>query len=101
MENLSMALTKAGIISMISEVTGIDKKMSERSVETIIEIIKSTLESGEDVLFSGFGRFCVNKKKKRKGRNPTTGDDMMISPRKIVTFKCSGKLRILMNKKRK
>jgi integration host factor subunit alpha len=71
-----MALTKAGIMSTISEVTGIDRKLSERSVEQIIEIIKSSLESGEDVLMSGFGKFCVNGKKKRRGKNPATGDDL-------------------------
>jgi integration host factor subunit alpha len=96
-----MALTKAGMISMISEVAGIDKKLSEQSVEKIIGIIKSTLESGEDVLVSGFGKFSVNEKNKRRGRNPATGEDLMISPRKTVTFKCSGKLKQQMNKKKK
>ena len=95
-----MALTKAGMISMISEVALIDKKLSEKSVEKIIEIIKSSLESGENVLISGFGKFCVNKKKKRKGRNPSTGGDLILPPRKIVTFKCSGKLKDRMNKKK-
>jgi integration host factor subunit alpha len=95
-----MALTKAGIVSAICDITGIDKKASEKFIETVIEIIKSTLESGEDVLMSGFGKFCVNQKKERKGRNPATGNDLMISPRKIVTFKCSGKLRTRMNKKK-
>jgi integration host factor subunit alpha len=96
-----MALTKAGMVSMVSEVLELDRKKSSESVEKIIEIIKSTLESGEDVLVSGFGKFCVNEKSKRKGRNPATCKDLMISPRKIVTFKCSGKLRQQMNKKKK
>jgi integration host factor subunit alpha len=96
-----MALTKAGMVSMISEVAGIDKKLSEQSVEKIIGIIKSTLESGEDVMMTGFGKFCLNQKSKRKGRNPATGEDLMISPRKTVTFKCSGKLKQQMNRKKK
>jgi integration host factor subunit alpha len=63
----------------------------------LIEIIKSNLASGEDVLVSGFGKFCVNEKKERKGRNPATGDSMMLRPRKVVTFKSSGKLRRKIN----
>jgi len=96
-----MALTKAGMASMISEVLGLEKKKSLESVEKTIEIIKSTLESGEDVLVSGFGKFCVNEKKKRRGRNPFTGEQLMLSPRKVVTFKCSGKLKAQMNKKKR
>jgi integration host factor subunit alpha len=96
-----MALTKAGMISMISEVAGIDRKKANESVEKILEIIKSTLESGEDVMVSGFGKFSVNEKHERMGRNPATGDDLMLPPRRIVTFKHSGKLRDQMNKKKK
>ncbi len=54
--------------------------------------------SGDDVLISGFGKFCVKEKKERKGRNPATGEDMMLEPRKIVTFRCSGKLRERINR---
>ena len=54
--------------------------------------MKSTLASGEDVLISGFGKFCVKQKKERKGRNPATGEDLMPAPRKVVTLKNSGKL---------
>jgi integration host factor subunit alpha len=96
-----MALTKDGMISMISEVAGIDRKKANESVEKILEIIKSTLESGEDVLISGFGKFSVNEKHERMGRNPATGDDLMLPPRRIVTFRYSGKLRDGMNKKKK
>ncbi|MFZ2634329.1 MAG: integration host factor subunit alpha [Desulfosalsimonadaceae bacterium] len=96
-----MALTKIGIISTISELAEIDRKLSEQSLEMIIEIIKSTLESGEDVLVSGFGKFCVDQKGKRKGRNPATGEDMMLPARKIVTFKSSGLLKERINKKKK
>jgi integration host factor subunit alpha len=93
-----MTLTKADIISTISEQNGFPKKKSTDMVETLLEIIKSKLESGEDVLVSGFGKFCVKNKKQRRGRNPATGDDLMLKPRRVVTFKCSGKLRDKINK---
>jgi integration host factor subunit alpha len=92
-----MTLTKIQIVDSIHNQTGVPKKESSEIVETLLEIIKRTLASGEDVLVSGFGKFCVNAKKERKGRNPSTGEDMMLSPRKVVTFKCSGKLRERVN----
>jgi integration host factor subunit alpha len=92
-----MALTKADIINSVQMEEGLTKQQSTEIIEGLIEIIKSTLESGEDVLISGFGKFCVREKKERKGRNPATGDDLMLSPRKVVTFKCSGKLRDRIN----
>ena len=88
-----MALTKAQIIEAISIKNGLSKKQSTETVETLLEVMKSTLASGEDVLISGFGKFCVKQKGQRKGRNPATGKDLMLAPRKVVTFKCSGKLR--------
>ena len=88
-----MTLTKSHLIDAIAEQNGFSKKKSTETVETILEIIKSTLVSGEDVLISGFGKFCVKEKRERKGRNPATGEDMMLAPRRVVTFKCSGKLR--------
>jgi integration host factor subunit alpha len=66
-------------------------------IETLLEIIKRTLESGEDVLVSGFGKFCVKEKRERKGRNPATGEDMMLEPRRVVTFRCSRQLRDKVN----
>ena len=92
-----MALTKAYIIESVHQQLGFPKKKSTELVEQLIEIIKSTLASGEDVLVSGFGKFCVNDKKERRGRNPATGDSMMLRPRRVVTFKCSGKLRMRVN----
>jgi integration host factor subunit alpha len=92
-----MALTKAEIIETVSRQNGFSKKQSTESVETLLEIIKRTLETGEDVLISGFGKFCVKDKDQRRGRNPATGDSMMLRQRKIVTFKCSGKLREKIN----
>ena len=90
-------LTKAQIVNSIQKQFGFTRNRSIELVETLLEIIKSTLESGEDVMISGFGKFCVNHKKERRGRNPATGDDMMLAPRKVVTFKCSSKLREKIN----
>lgn len=92
-----MALTKADIINAVQIEEGLTKQQSTDIIETLIEIMKNTLESGEDVLISGFGKFCVREKNQRKGRNPATGDDLMLAPRKVVTFKCSGKLRDRIN----
>jgi integration host factor subunit alpha len=88
-----MALTKAQIVETICNQIGFTQKRSSEIVETLLELIKSTLESGEDVLISNFGKFCVKHKGERRGRNPATGEAMMLAPRKIVTFNCSGKLR--------
>lgn len=88
-----MALTKADIVETICVKNGFLKKQSIETLETLLEIIKQTLESGDDVLASGFGKFCVRHKNERKGRNPATGEDMMLTPRKVVTFRCSSKLR--------
>ena len=91
-----MALTKNDIITSVHEL-GFTKKKSVEVIETLLEIMKSTLEKGEDVLISGFGKFCIKKKKERRGRNPATGSDLMLKERKVVTFKCSGKLRDKIN----
>jgi integration host factor subunit alpha len=96
-EHKTMALTKAQIVESIHNQTGLPKNRSLQIVETFLEIIKGTLESREDVLISGFGRFCVKEKTERKGRNPATGEAMMLRPRRVVTFKCSGKLRDRIN----
>jgi len=93
-----MTLTKDAVAEAIAEETGLLKKTSVELVETLLELIKKTLESGEDVLISGFGKFQVKSKRKRKGRNPATGEDMMLRPRRVVTFHCSGKLRAKINR---
>ena len=92
-----MTLTKAMIAEAIANQNGFAKQKSFEIIEIVLEMIKKSLESGEDVLVSGFGKFCVNEKKARKGRNPATGADLMLRPRKVVTFKCSGKLREKIN----
>jgi len=92
-----MTLTKAHIINTIADQIGYPKNHSSEIVETLLELIKSSLESGEDVLISGFGKFCVNEKKERRGRNPATGESMMIGPRRVMTFRCSGRLKEKLN----
>ena len=92
-----MALTRNVLITKIMEEMEFTKKAASESVEHIIEIIKDTLASGEDVMVSGYGKFCVKNKGRRKGRNPATGDDMFLDARKVLTFKCSGKLRDRVN----
>jgi len=92
-----MTLTKARIVETIQSQTGFPKNRSSEIAETLLEIIKNTLASGKDVMISGFGKFCVKEKKQRRGRNPATGEDMMLAPREVVTFKCAGKLRERIN----
>ena len=92
-----MALTKARVVESIHNQVGFTRNRSSEIVEILLEIIKSKLESNEDVLISGFGKFCVKQKKERRGRNPATGEDLMLAPRKVVTFNCSGKLRNRIN----
>ena len=91
-----MTLTKNDLVASVNEL-GFTKKKSVEIIETLIEIMKGTLEKGEDVLISGFGKFCVKDKNSRRGRNPATGSDLILRERKVVTFKCSGKLRDKIN----
>jgi integration host factor subunit alpha len=92
-----MALTKADIIEAVQSEIGLPKNQSTEIVESLIEIIKQTLEGEEDLLISGFGKFCVKEKRPRRGRNPATGEDINLWGRRVVTFKCSGKLREKVN----
>ena len=84
-----MTLTKANIVDTIHDELGFPKNRSAELIEILLEQIKSTLDNGQDVLISGFGKFCVKDKKARRGRNPATGDDMMLAQRRVVTFRCS------------
>jgi len=92
-----MALTKADIVEVVQSETGFNKNQSINTVESLLELIKTKLESGEDALVSAFGKFCVNDKRERPGRNPTTGEEHVIAARRVVTFKCSGNLRTRVN----
>ncbi len=94
-----MTLTKANVVDVIHSELGFPKNKSAELIEILLEQIKNTLENGEDVLISGFGKFCVKNKKERRGRNPATGDDMMLSQRRVVTFRCSHLLREKINGK--
>ena len=91
-----MALTKNDIVAKVHEL-GFTKKQSVDIIENILEIIKRTLETGDDLLISGFGKFSVKDKKSRRGRNPATGQDLTLKERRVITFKCSGKLRDKLN----
>ena len=91
-------LTKAHIVENLFAQNLFTKGESAKIIETFFELIKQTLEGGEDVLLSGFGRFCVSKKHQRRGRNPQTGEPMMLAPRRVVSFKCSGILREKINR---
>jgi len=92
-----MTLTKLQITESIQGQLKISKNASYELVENLLEVIKQTLASGEDVMISSFGKFCVKEKKVRKGRNPATGEDMMLDARRVVTFQWSGKLRDQIN----
>jgi len=92
-----MALTKINIVEAVHDELDLPKRRCVEIVETLLEIMKRTMENGDDVLISGFGKFCVKEKKARRGRNPATGEDLMLEPRRVVTFKCSGKLREKIN----
>jgi len=92
-----VTLTKAQIAESIQNELGLQANHSQKVVETLLEIMKATLESGEYILVSGFGKFCIKEKTARKGRNPATGDDMILKARRVVTFRCSSKLRSMIN----
>ena len=87
-----MTLTKDNLISAIVEANGYPRNLTVELVETLLELIKSKLVSGEDVLISGFEK-SVKEKHESRGRNPATGDGMMLRPRRVVTFRCSRRLR--------
>ncbi len=94
-----MNLTKAQLSDSIRKQLGLSKAKSAQVIESLLEIINKTLEDGEDVLVSGFGKFCVKEKGKRRGRNPQTGEDLMLGERRVVTFRYSGVLRDEINRK--
>ena len=91
-----MALTKSDIVEKVTQL-GFSKKKSSEIVETLLVIIKDALTANDDLLVSGFGKFCVKSKNQRRGRNPATGEDLLLRERRVVTFKCSGKLREMIN----
>jgi len=92
-----MTITKSSLINAICNNSSLPKQESISTVEALLEIIKKTLESGENLLISGFGKFCLKDKTERRGRNPQTGDDMKLRARRVVTFKCSNIMRDRIN----
>jgi len=88
-----MSMTKIDIVNSVYENLGISKKDSIRIVESVFDIITDELDKGNAIMISGFGKWTVKAKKKRKGRNPQTGEALMIDARKVVTFKPSNVLR--------
>jgi len=93
-----MTMTKADMVKIICEKMGWALKESTEIVEQVFDIMKETLEGGEKIKISGFGNFVVRQKRPRKGRNPKTGEEVVISGRKVVTFKPSNVLRKALNK---
>ena len=94
-----MSLTKSHIIESIYNNCGWSKQRSADHLESVLALIKKSLESGEDVLISGFGKFCVKEKGQRRGRNPQTDAQITLKERRVVTFRCSGLLRERINGK--
>ena len=92
-------LTKVQLIQAVGNNGAHAKATSTVLVESLVQIIKSTLASGEDVLISGFGKFCVKGKNERRGRNPATGNDLILGARRVVSFRCSSVLKEKLNQK--
>lgn len=92
-----MTLTKADLVQKVYQVHNLTKVQAADAVEAFLKISKTSLENGEDLLVSGFGKFNVKEKKSRRGRNPQTGDELILTARKVVTFKPSGILRDRIN----
>ena len=96
-----MNVNKAYLIDHLYRNCDFSRDESSATIESLLEIIKKTLESGEDVLISGFGKFNVKEKTSRRGRNPYTGNDLFLDARRVVIFKCSKNLREKLNVKMK
>ena len=93
-----MTMTKADVNKIIHEKIGWGLKESMEIVDQVFDILKETLEGGEKIKISGFGNFVVRQKRPRKGRNLQTGEEMVISGRRVVTFRPSPVLRRALNK---
>jgi integration host factor subunit alpha len=94
-----MTVTKAKIYEEIQKDLNLPRKECIDTVETLLGIMKRAMANGEDVMISGFGKFQVREKRARRGRNPATGEDITLPARRVVTFKCSGKMREMINNK--
>ena len=94
-----MTLIKKNLSNVIFHQFDFTRSQAAQVVDSILEIIKQTLENGENILITGFGTFYINEKRERRGRNPKTGEDLMLEPRKVVKFRASGVLRDKMDGK--
>lgn len=94
-----MSLTKADLTDSIHRNLDFSRTRSSELLESLLEIIKRTLESGDNILISGFGKFYVKNKNERRGRNPATGNDLILDARKVVTFSSSPLLKDKINGK--
>jgi len=92
-----MSLTKDHLIVSLGNQLHLSKTRSAELIESLLEIVKKKLENGEDLLITGFGKFCVREKEERTGRNPATGEDLMLKQRRVVTLRCSKVLRDKIN----
>jgi len=92
-------MTKVDIVEAIYEKVGFSKKEVAKIVESIFDIMKESLQKEDKIKISGFGNFVIRKKRARRGRNPQTGDDIEISPRRILTFKPSQVLKVALNRR--
>ena len=99
LEYALMTLTKDHLITSVGNRLGISRFESSRIIEAVLETVKSSLSDGEDILISGFGKFIVREKAARRGRNPQTGQDLTLEPRRVITFKCASVMRDRINGK--
>ena len=86
-------MTKAELVDAIFEKLGLSKKEAQDIVEILFDTMKQTFAEGESIKIAGFGTFNVRKKMARRGRNPKTGQDLEISPRRVITFRVSNQLK--------
>lgn len=91
-------MTKADLVEIIFEKVGLSKKEAQDIIEIIFDTIKQSFVEGESVKVSGFGTFNVRKKNPRRGRNPQTGEELEITPRRVLTFKPSNQLKAVIEK---
>lgn len=92
-------MTKADLVEKIFEKIGLSKKEALEIIEILFDTVKQTFVEGESVKISGFGTFNVRKKMARRGRNPKTGEDLEITPRKVITFRASNQLKSAVEKR--
>jgi len=92
-------MTKADLVEKISERIGLSKKEAQEFIEILLDTMKQTFIEGESLKLSGFGTFNIRQKMSRRGRNPKTGEELEITPRRVITFRASIQLKSVMEKK--